>query len=71
MGELNAKVGDRDESCLGKFSYGARNERDQDLINYCFFKNLKIGNSYFNKNQQQNGHGQAQTIKRCTRLTTS
>ena len=60
----NAKVGDGDKPCLGKFSYGARKERGQDLINYCLLQDLKISNSYFNKkNYLQNSHGEVQTMK--------
>ena len=49
MGDFNAKIGFGNEKCLGKFSYGIRNEKGKDLINFAFSKNLKICNTLFQK----------------------
>ena len=49
MGDFNAKVGEGDETCLGHFPHGERNDRGQDLINYCLLQDLKNGNSFFKK----------------------
>ena len=47
MGDFNAKFGEGDETCLGHFPHGERNDRGQDLINYCLLQDLKNGNSFF------------------------
>ena len=49
MGDFNAKIGEGDESCLGRFSHGDRNERGDDLINYCLLQDLKVTNTFFKK----------------------
>ena len=49
MGNFNAKIGQGNEDCVGKFGYGERNERGEDLINFAMAHNFKITNTYFQK----------------------
>ena len=53
MGDFNAKIGEGNESCLGKFTHGTRNERGEDLINFSLTNNLKIVNTLFKKKANQ------------------
>ncbi|XP_042861523.1 uncharacterized protein LOC122246823 [Penaeus japonicus] len=49
MGDFNAKIGQGNEECVGKFRYGERNERGEDLINFAIAHNFKIMNTFFQK----------------------
>jgi len=49
MGDFNAKIGRGEEECLGPFSYGNRNDRGDDLINFATANNFKIMNTFFKK----------------------
>jgi len=49
MGDFNAKVGTGDENCVGRFGYGTRNERGDDLVNFAIANNFKIANTFFKK----------------------
>ena len=55
MGDFNSKIGQREinkERVMGPYNYGSRNERGNKLIiNFCQENNLKIVNSYFQKDQ--------------------
>ncbi|XP_066956327.1 craniofacial development protein 2-like [Macrobrachium rosenbergii] len=47
MGDFNAKIGQGNEDCVGKFGYGERNERGDDLINFAVAHDSKIMNTFF------------------------
>ena len=49
MGDFNAKIGEGNESCLGKFAKGSRNDRGDDLVNYCLTNDLQVANTFFQK----------------------
>ncbi|XP_066943537.1 craniofacial development protein 2-like [Macrobrachium rosenbergii] len=49
MGDFNAKIGQGNEDCVGKFGYGERNERGDDLINFSVAHDFKIMNTFFQK----------------------
>ena len=53
MGDLNAKIGQGNEECVGKFGYGERNERGEDLINFATAHNFKIMNTFFQKSKNK------------------
>ena len=53
VGDFNVKLGVGNESCLGKFTHEARNERGEDLINFSLTNNLKIVNTLFIKKANQ------------------
>ena len=53
MGDFNAKIGQGNEDCVGKFGYGERNERGDDLINFAVAHNFKIMNTFFQKNKNK------------------
>ena len=52
MGDLNAKVGvkeDGEESVIGNFGYGQRNDRGDRLVEFAISRKLKILNTFFKK----------------------
>ena len=53
MGDFNAKVGKRDEDCVGSFGYGVRNDRGDDLINFATAHAFKIMNTYYKKKKNR------------------
>ena len=53
VGDLNAKIGHENEECVGKFGYGERNERGEDLINFATAHNFKIMNTFFQKSKNK------------------
>ncbi|GFO44724.1 RNA-directed DNA polymerase from mobile element jockey-like [Plakobranchus ocellatus] len=50
-GDFNSKVGKRsgEESCLGNYSRGFRNENGENLVDFCEKNKLFITNTAFNK----------------------
>ncbi|XP_066952506.1 craniofacial development protein 2-like [Macrobrachium rosenbergii] len=53
MGDFNAKIGQGNEDCVGKFGRGERNERGDDLIDFAVAHDFKIMNTYFQKNENK------------------
>ena len=53
MGDFNAKIGQGNEDCLGKFGFGQRNERGDDLINFALAHDFKIMNTFFQKSENK------------------
>ncbi|XP_066964205.1 craniofacial development protein 2-like [Macrobrachium rosenbergii] len=53
MGDFNAKIGQVKEDCVGKFGYGERNERGDDLINFAVAHDFKIMNTFFEKSENK------------------
>ncbi|XP_072043082.1 craniofacial development protein 2-like [Amphiura filiformis] len=56
MGDLNAKVGKKtnsNETMLGKYGVGERNERGDRLLEFTESKNLKIMNTFFKKKESR------------------
>lgn len=52
MGDFNSQIGERSESedsVLGPYGYGNRNERGEKLIDFCYANQLKIINTWFKK----------------------
>ncbi|XP_071842686.1 craniofacial development protein 2-like [Apostichopus japonicus] len=52
MADLNAKVGkkeDGEESVIGNFGYGQRNDRGDGLVEFAISSKLKILNTFFKK----------------------
>ncbi|XP_066966027.1 craniofacial development protein 2-like [Macrobrachium rosenbergii] len=53
MGDFNAKIGQGNEDCVGKFGYGERNERGDDLINFAVAHDFKIMNTFYQKSENE------------------
>ena len=54
MGDFNAVVGEgRDESVVGKFGLGTRNERGNMLVEFCKRKKLVVANTWFEHNYRR------------------
>ena len=53
MGDFNSKIGHGKEDCVGKFGYGERNERGEDLINFAVAHDFKIMNTFFQKSDSK------------------
>ncbi|XP_072021774.1 craniofacial development protein 2-like [Amphiura filiformis] len=72
MGDFNTKVGKKtnsNETMLGKYGVGERNERGDRLLEFTESKNLKIMNTFFKK--KESGHGEAQMDCTEMKLTSS
>ena len=54
MGDMNSKVGkaETNESSIGNFTFGERNERGERLVNFAEYEGLKIVNTFFKKNDK-------------------
>ena len=56
MGDLNAKIGQREkgeENIMGSFSYGERNRRGERMIEFAMEHKLKVTNTYFKKHKSR------------------
>ena len=55
MGDMNSKVGkaETNESSIGNFTFGERNERGERLVNFAEYEGLKIVNTFFKKNDKR------------------
>ena len=53
MGDFNANigVGEAGETCTGHLGYGARNNREESLVNFNEQHHLKIMNTFFKKSR--------------------
>ena len=53
-GDFNSEIGKRtsDDSCIGRFSSGIRNDNGQNLINFCEANDLLISNTCFQHSQK-------------------
>ena len=69
MGDFNAKVGEGDETCLGHFPHGERNDRGQYLLPPTRSQKKAIPSS--KRNLEEDGFGEVLTTKRRIKLTTS
>ena len=62
LGDFNAKIGWRnigENSIMGPYGTGERNERGDRLIEFATSRQLYIANSKFQKKRAGNGHGEA------------
>lgn len=54
IGDMNATVGEgRDESIVGEFGLGNRNERGTRLIEFCARNNMIISNTHFKHHKRR------------------
>ncbi|CAG4944708.1 unnamed protein product [Colias eurytheme] len=56
MGDFNAKIGhpkSEESLCMGRYGYGQRNQRGQQLIDYAIEHQLCIMNTFFKKKQNR------------------
>ncbi len=52
MGDFNSQIGSRkkeEETIIGPYNYGKRNDRGEKLVQFCLENNLKIINTWFKK----------------------
>ena len=66
-GDWNAKVGSQD-TIIGKFGLGVRNEAGQRLIEFCRENALVIANTFFQQHKRRSTHGHHQMVNTEIRL---
>jgi len=71
MGDLNASVGEQDNSsnCLGKFGLGKQNERGARLVQFCEQLELSISNIFFQVSKRRRHTWKAPGVIRSLPLT--
>ena len=67
IGDWNAKVGSQ-ETIIGKFGLGVRNEAGQRLIEFCQENALVIANTFFQNTREDSTHGNHQMVNTKIRL---